>query len=448
MNMSKYTLALLLPLTASAPLLASMIDDETVPAQHHYSFERTYSAAQYEHFLKTAHLSSPTYPSSCISSSSRNEFLRYAFYYGITSLESTDSMRATSQDSRFGLYKIAVALVNITTSNNFSLVFDEPRKRGNTLYKLLNIIEKIILPDLSENRNTPNAKQLRYPLQLSRLILRSGHFEDLLDIHQRYVGFSFERRNRWMTCLWDDLTALKGDSRTVVIETLMAKMILEHNYTPEGIADPLRLANRLLLENHTHSSGRNSSSSYVRGEPEISHLTTRTTLMSTERSALRDLLHQKQEVAREASSPEDLLSPDSADSALSNSMEICTPDNTEHFAFDGSSLFTFNNMDPLFKSNNQSSSYRHTRGSREPDLLTDALLGKIKTAGFSSNLSSMGEGDNDFLMQVTLEEIGRHFLIENFDPVQAIQNYRAVFSSDPRSDEDLVRKMVPIILAN
>jgi|GEM_PF-4251070 len=60
----------------------------------------------------------------------------------------------------------------------------------------------------------------------------------------------------------------------------------------------------------------------------------------------------------------------------------------------------------------------------------------------------MGEGDNDFLIHVTLEEARRHLRIENFNPIQAIQNYRTIFSNDSRSDEDLVHKMVPYILTN
>ena len=531
MNILKYTFSLILPLTASTPLFASLTDDAPSHSARHFRFETAYSAEQYARFFKTAHLYSPSYPSSCIADESQNKFFRDAFYYGIQSLSSTNSMRTVGDNSRFDIYKTAVALINMTAANNFNIAFNDRAKRGKFLHQLTGIVENI-LSDISNNRGISSASNLRYPLQLSRLILRVGHFQDILDTHQNRFGFDVTRQNRWMTYLWNDLNALREHSRTVVIETFMAKMILEQGYQPAGIDDPLSFADRLLLENHTHPSGTSASAAYSRRSHEIHHLTSRTNTVTKERSALRDLLRHKQEIAREISSDSSLYSSSSLSSSdisfsNDNSMDIVEPESIEPFsssvvpsfspslslpvAFMGtepvvstapSLLSSSNSMDiveqgtadpfasprsndapPLeeesqgkkrsafdiaegkehkSRSKERFSSRCNNKLSKEKDLLTSTLLEKIRTSSlsaasaastpfFSSGLSSSSfasRGDDDFLIQVTLEEVRRHFLLENFDPVQAIQNYRTVFSNDSRSNEELVHTMVPYILTN
>lgn len=317
MTPSKRALALLLPLTTSTPLLASMDIDPPSHSTPYFRFERAYSAEQYERFFKTVHLSSPTYPFSCISGDSRNQFLRDAFYYGLQSLNSTSPLLAANNPARFNIYKTAIALVNMTAATPFSVAFNNRVKRGKILHNLTGIIDNI-LTDISSNRHVPSANDLRYPIKLSRLILRVGHFEDILETHQKRFGFDESRTNKWMRRLWNDLNTLRDDSRTVVIETLMAKMILEYGYQPAGIADPLHFAANLLSENHTHSSGTHRSSSYARSAPDIHHLTSRTTAMVEERAMLCYLIHQKQTIEQE---PHEDSSPLSSDSHSMNVVE-------------------------------------------------------------------------------------------------------------------------------
>ena len=256
-----------------------------------------HSSEDYKKYLATVHKKNPETPLT----SDLPQFHKLAFCYGLYKVRTTLKEYPLRTDN----YQNIIALVTATRTNSFFLAFSDEKQRNAIIENISSIFTSVKQIPIHDSK-------LRYRINVSDAIFRIHHFDILLE-NSDLKSHDEERSHRWLTKLWNNLSDLENNKKikNLVINDLKAQLVLQHQYSPEGVSDILKYAKNLLNEtNITKGTEAKSDDS----ESCIDYPKSHTCLQREQKSALIKLLNEQMEEGKEKQETDEDAHPLSLDS--------------------------------------------------------------------------------------------------------------------------------------